>query len=70
MEENLRMLIKYRIERSRETFEEALLMKREEHWNACMNRLYYACFYSVTALLAKNELESNKHSGVKSLFSA
>lgn len=68
MEENLRMLIKYRIERSRETFEEALLMKREEHWNACMNRLYYACFYSVTALLAKNELESNKHSGVKSLF--
>jgi hypothetical protein len=36
MEENLRMLIKYRIERSRETFEEALLMKREEHWNACI----------------------------------
>jgi hypothetical protein len=36
-------LIQYRIERAHETFEEALLMQREKHWNACANRLYYAC---------------------------
>ena len=61
-------LVRYRIERARETFEEALLMQREGHWNACANRLYYACFYAVTAMLAKKGLASSKHTGVKSLF--
>jgi uncharacterized protein (UPF0332 family) len=61
-------LIKYRIERAEETYEEALLMQAEDHWNACANRLYYACFYAVSALLVKYGLSSSKHSGVKSLF--
>lgn len=43
-------------------------MKREEHWNTCANRLYYACFYAVLALLEKDGLASSKHSGIKSLF--
>ena len=54
-------LIHYRLERARETLEEALLMYRERHWNACINRLYYACFYAVTALLALKGLEAGKH---------
>ncbi len=66
--DQLRDLIHYRLDRARETFEEALLMQREEHWNACANRLYYACFYAVTALLTKNSFSSSKHSGVKALF--
>lgn len=64
----LQELIQYRLDRARETLEEALLMQREEHWNACANRLYYSCFYAVTALLTKNGLSSTKHSGVKALF--
>jgi uncharacterized protein (UPF0332 family) len=61
-------LIRYRLKRAREAFEEALLMKQEAHWNTCANRLYYACFYAVSALLAKEDLGSGKHSGVKALF--
>jgi uncharacterized protein (UPF0332 family) len=61
-------LIRFRIQRARETLEEALLMRREEHWNACANRLYYACFYAVTALLGKKGLSATKHSGVKAFF--
>jgi uncharacterized protein (UPF0332 family) len=68
MDDNVKALITYRVERSKETLEEAILMQRERHWNACMNRLYYACFYAVAALLAKNNLSSSKHAGVKSLF--
>ncbi len=67
-EENIIALIDYRLERAKETYEEALLMKRENHWNACANRLYYAAFYAVSALLVKNGFSSGKHSGVKSLF--
>jgi uncharacterized protein (UPF0332 family) len=61
-------LIKYRLKRADETYEEALLMKKANHWNACANRLYYACFYAVIALLEKHGYTSSKHSGVKSIF--
>lgn len=67
-EDQLLDLIQYRLDRARETFEEALLMQSEEHWNTCANRLYYACFYAVTALLTRNGLSSSKHTGVKALF--
>ena len=67
-DEPLKALIKYRMERAEETYKEALLMRTEDHWNACANRLYYACFYAVSALLAKYGLSSSKHSGIKSLF--
>jgi len=67
-EKSLQVLIAYRIERAHGTFEEALLMQREGHWNACANRLYYACYYGVTALLASKGLSSSKHTGIKSFF--
>lgn len=61
-------LIKHRLARAREAHEEAILMQQQGHWNACVNRLYYSCFYAVTALLAKEGFSSSKHSGVRSLF--
>ena len=61
-------LIRYRLDRANETYEEAVIMKREKHWNTCANRLYYSCFYAVIALLEKYEYTASKHSGVKSLF--
>ena len=68
IDEPIKALIKYRIERAEETYKEALLMRAEGHWNTCANRLYYACFYAVSALLVKYGLSSSKHSGIKSLF--
>lgn len=35
-------------------------MQREKHWNSCTNRLYYACFYAVSALLQQNDFTSGK----------
>jgi len=67
-EEHTKALIKYRFERAEETYYEANMMRKEKHWNACANRLYYACFYAVSALLAKCGFSSSKHSGIKSLF--
>ena len=48
--------IKYRFHRAEESFEEALILAKEERWNAVINRLYYACFYAVIALLQKMTL--------------
>lgn len=33
-----------------------------------MNRLYYAAFYAVSALLMENDLSFKKHSGVRTAF--
>jgi len=60
--------IKYRIERSWKTFEDAKYLALNKSWNSSMNRLYYACFYSVLALFSKFQIASHKHSGVKTLF--
>lgn len=60
--------IKYRFNRARETFEEALILKNNEKWNAVINRLYYTCFYAVIALLLKNGIETNSHEGSRTMF--
>lgn len=48
-------LVLYRIEKARNTLEDAHILASSERWNACVNRLYYACFYAVTALLLKED---------------
>ena len=61
-------IISYRINRTHETLEDARILADSKRWNACVNRLYYACFYAVSALLIQNDLSSSKHTGVRSLF--
>ena len=68
MNKELNDLILYRIARAREALEEARILADSGHWNACVNRLYYACFYVISALLSKNDLSSSKHSGLRSFF--
>src|SRR3990172_1874682 len=36
--------------------------------SSAVNRIYYALFYEVTALLMTKDMSSSKHSGVRSLF--
>ncbi len=61
-------IVRYRLSRARETLTEAELMAESAHWNGCVNRLYYACFYALTALLHQRGLASTKHTGVRALF--
>lgn len=68
MKEETRTLILYRIERARESLEEAKILLEKGYTNTFVNRIYYACFYSVTALLLSRGLSSAKHSGIRSLF--
>ena len=46
----------------------ARLELKEGHVNFSVNRLYYGCFYAVTALLLKDGKQYSRHSGVKSEF--
>jgi len=63
-----RDLIQYRIERAYETLEDAKILQKSRRWKACVNRLYYACYYAVSGLLLNKGLFSSKHTGIRSLF--
>ena len=60
--------IKYRIERARETVDEVKVHIDNKFWNTAINRLYYACFYAVGALLMKHNIEVSSHAGVRQKF--
>ena len=66
--ENKQEYIRYRLESSRNTFEAAKVLAENGYWNSAINRLYYAVFYSVTALLYISDISVKKHSSVKSQF--
>jgi uncharacterized protein (UPF0332 family) len=60
--------IRHRLLRSQEAIEEAELLLANDHFMGTVNRLYYACFYAVTALLYGDGLTSTTHNGVRTLF--
>ena len=67
-EKDIENLAKYRFERSVETIQEAVDMLEKNHYNASINRLYYACYYAVTALLVKNNIQTHSHAGAKQML--
>ncbi|MFC2138556.1 HEPN domain-containing protein [Bacteroidota bacterium] len=62
-------LINYRLDRAQETYEDALILRERGKWNSIVNRLYYAAFYAVSALLLDSDLQPTTHTGSKSNFS-
>jgi uncharacterized protein (UPF0332 family) len=61
-------LIRYRLEKSRETLEDAHLLFQAGRLFSTLNRIYYALFYEVMALLLTRDLFSAKHTGIRALF--
>ena len=62
-------LIKYRLLRARDTFEDAQILAERNKWNSTINRLYYSAYYVVMALLLDSDLKPTTHNGTKSCFS-
>ncbi len=62
-------LIKHRLKQADDSVEEAKVLLRENmSLRAVMNRLYYAMFYAVLALLQEKQIGTSKHVGAISLF--
>ncbi|MFQ6035431.1 MAG: HEPN domain-containing protein [Sedimentisphaerales bacterium] len=56
------------LEKANEALASAELELNAGHVNFAVNRLYYACFYAVTALLLRDGKQFARHSAVKSEF--
>jgi len=61
-------LVHYRLQEAQEALEEAEILQARHKYRGSTNRVYYAMFYAVLALLATRGLSAVKHSGVISLF--
>ena len=61
-------LVIYRLNKAKETMKEVDVLIENKFWSAAINRLYYACYYAVTALLVKNEIRAHTHAGVRQMF--
>lgn len=52
-------------EKSENTLQELRVAIENEQWSMAANRLYYALFHAVTALLVKDSHPVNTHRGIK-----
>lgn len=59
---------RYRLQRAKETIHEVETHIENEFWNTAINRMYFACFYAVGALLIKHGIETSSHSGTRQQF--
>ncbi|MEM7514263.1 MAG: HEPN domain-containing protein [Bacteroidota bacterium] len=60
--------VAYRLEKAEEVFQVVELLVENEKWNSAINRLYYAAYYAVSALLVHSQIPTKTHSGVKTQF--
>jgi uncharacterized protein (UPF0332 family) len=61
-------IIKLRLENAHSTLQEAKLLMDNSYWNAAINRMYYACYYAVTALLISRGISAKTHAGVRQML--
>jgi len=57
--------INYRISKSKEIFDDAIILANNNRWNSCVNRLYYSSYYLASVILYKNDIKATTHNGVK-----
>ncbi|MCI5149917.1 MAG: HEPN domain-containing protein [Candidatus Electrothrix sp. MAN1_4] len=66
--EDRQTIIIYRLERAEESLRAARLLRENNMLIPAMNRIYYAMFYAVQAVLARDEAGFSKHGQVKGYF--
>jgi len=64
----LKKIVDYWIEKATDSLNAAQDELRAGRLSFSVNRIYYACFYIVSAVLLQNRLRFKKHSGVRSAF--
>ena len=67
-DEERKALVLNKVRRSNETWAEAKGIIESKYWYAAANRMYYACYYMVSALLLKNGQSAHTHGGIIGLF--
>jgi hypothetical protein len=68
MTEEILERVNFRMKKASDTLEAARLLIGKGNTISTVNRIYYAVFYAVSAVLLSRGFSSSKHSGIISLF--
>lgn len=66
--EERKAVIEFRLEKAQRAFEQASGVVQMQYWETIANRLYYAAYNAVSALLIAYGHTAQSHSGVTHLF--
>ena len=67
-DEERKLLVEFEVEKAHKLIDQFPILENAELWDTLANRVYYAVFHAVTALLIKNGLHAGSHQGVSVLF--
>ena len=67
-EEEKKQVVEYRLEKSKKTLSDAQKVLEMEMWVTGANRLYYAAYYVISALLIVNGITAKTHEGIIRMF--
>lgn len=67
-EEQRDALVVYRRGNAHQTLDEIPVHIKNGFYKTAMNRMYYACYYIVIALLVKRGIETQTHAGVRQML--
>ncbi len=68
MNDEKQALIAYRLECADEMISDARSLVIEKRWKSAVNRLYYAVFQAVSALMIQESIRIKSHSGAKAML--
>ena len=66
--EERRIIVNREIEKSKRTFDDVMFCAKEGKWETVANRLYYALFHAMSALLICDGYQVRSHRGILSMF--
>lgn len=66
--EERQTLVSLELKKARETYEEIEILTSANRWGGAANRLYYAVFHAINALLINDGLQVNTHKGSHATF--
>ena len=61
-------IVRMEMEKARKTFADMEFCAHVQKWEAAANRIYYALFHAISALLINGGLNVKSHRGILSLF--
>ena len=68
-DEERKIMVEFEIEKAHRLIDQFPILENAKLCDTLANRVYYAVFHAVTALLIKNGLHAESHQGVSVLFS-
>lgn len=63
-----RIMVDMEIERAEKITEQFETLRQQQYWDTLVNRMYYAAFHAVSALMIHNAISIHTHRGALNAF--